>query len=67
MVVHDGDPRPIEGAVVPMYRAREVDIFGIKEISFVKQACLFGGSGAEKHKAAAEVRSIDRQVMVQVS
>ena len=45
MVVHDGDPRPIEGAVVPMYRAREVDIFGIKEISFVKQACLFGGSG----------------------
>ena len=63
MVVDDGDGGVVERQIVAMYAACEVDVFGVHEEPFVKEACLECRLCAEQHKATAKVGDIHRVIV----
>ena len=63
MVVDDGDGRQEKCEPVAVNSAREVYVFRVHEVSFIKQPCLQYGFRTQEHKASAEVRYIHRSVV----
>ena len=66
MRMDDGPLRVIEGEIVSVNAAREVNILGVHEEAFIEEPCLHRRGSAQEHETAAEIGRVDRPAQIQV-
>ena len=66
MRVDDGPLRVIEGEIVAVNAAREVNILGVHEEPFVEESRFHRRGSAQEHETAAEIGRVDRPAQIQV-